>query len=63
MRRSPEQHESVRLLRRGMKGKEIAESLSVTPAAVSQRLRGAGADEEAGLRRLAATLTAPLVES
>lgn len=61
LRRSPEQHESVRLLRRGMKNKEIAAELGVSPAAVSQRLRGAGAEEEAGLRRLATAIAGQVV--
>jgi hypothetical protein len=56
LRRTPEQHESVRLQRRGLKNKEIAAALEVSPPAISQRLRGAGADEEAGLRRLVATI-------
>lgn len=51
-RRSPEQRETMRLLRTGMKSKDIATQLGVTPAAISQRLRAAGAEEEAGLRRL-----------
>jgi hypothetical protein len=60
-RRSPEQLESVRLLRRGLKNKEIAAELGVTPPAISQRLRGAGAEEEAGLRRLASTIARQVV--
>jgi hypothetical protein len=62
LRRTPEQHESVRLLRLGLKNKEIAAELQVTPPAISQRLRGAGADEEGGLRRLAVTLAREVVD-
>ncbi len=62
LRRSPEQRESVRLLRRGMKNKDIAAALQVSPAAISQRLRGAGADEEAGLRRLVSAIAGRLVD-
>jgi hypothetical protein len=56
LRRSDEQKVSVRLRRAGLKNKDIAAELNVSPPAVSQRLRGAGADEEAGLRRLAVSL-------
>jgi DNA-binding CsgD family transcriptional regulator len=62
LRRTPEQRESVQLLRRGMKNKDIAAHLEVSPAAISQRLRGAGAEEEAGLRRLIATIASRLVD-
>jgi hypothetical protein len=61
LRRTPEQRESVQLLHRGMKNKDIAAHLEVTPAAISQRLRGAGAEEEAGLRRLITSIASPLV--
>ncbi|HMJ96351.1 MAG TPA: SatD family protein [Thermoleophilaceae bacterium] len=61
-RRTPEQQESVRLLRLGLKNKEIAAELNVTPPAISQRLRGAGADEEAGLRRLAVSIARKVVD-
>jgi hypothetical protein len=63
LRRTPEQRESVRLLRRGLKNKDIAAQLNVTPPAISQRLRGAGAEEEAGLRRLAVTVAGQVVDS
>jgi SatD family (SatD) len=62
LRRTPEQRESVRLLREGMKNKDIAAHLNVSPAAISQRLRGAGAEEEAGLRRLISGIASRLVE-
>jgi len=62
LRRTPEQRESVQLLRRGMKNKDIAAHLEVSPAAISQRLRGAGAEEEAGLRRLITSIASRLVD-
>lgn len=62
LRRTPEQRESVRLLRGGMKNKDIAAHLEVSPAAISQRLRGAGAEEEAGLRRLITSIASRLVD-
>src|SRR3954447_7463444 len=62
LRRTPEQRESIRLLRGGMKNKDIAAHLEVSPAAISQRLRGAGAEEEAGLRRLIARIAARFVD-
>ena len=62
LRRTAEQRESVELLHGGMKNKDIAAHLGVSPAAISQRLRGAGAEEEAGLRRLIASIAAPLVD-
>jgi hypothetical protein len=61
LRRSPEQRDSLRLFRQGMKNKDIAAQLGVSPPAISQRLKGAGADEEAGLRRLVATIARGLV--
>lgn len=63
LRRTPEQRESVRFLRRGLKNKDIAAELGVSPPAISQRLRGAGAEEERGLRRLAATIAGEVVDS
>ncbi|HKP21474.1 MAG TPA: SatD family protein [Thermoleophilaceae bacterium] len=62
LRRTPEQRESVQLLRGGMKNKDIAAHLGVSPAAISQRLRGAGAEEEAGLRRLITSIASRLLE-
>ena len=62
LRRTPEQSESVQLLRGGMKNKDIAAHLAVSPAAISQRLRGAGAEEEAGLRRLITSIASRLVD-
>jgi DNA-binding CsgD family transcriptional regulator len=62
LRRTPEQRESIRLLRGGMKNKDIAAHLEVSPAAISQRLRGAGAEEDAGLRRLIASIATRLVD-
>jgi hypothetical protein len=63
LRRSPEQRESVRLLRTGLKSKDIASRLGVSPPAISQRLRGAGADEEQGLRRIVRNIASGLVEA
>jgi hypothetical protein len=62
LRRTPEQRESVELLHGGMKNKDIAAHLEVSPAAISQRLRGAGAEEEAGLRRLIVRIASRLVD-
>jgi hypothetical protein len=62
LRRSPEQAESVRLRRAGFTNKQIAAELQVSPPAVSQRLRGAGADEEARLRHLAIALANEALE-
>jgi hypothetical protein len=63
LRRSPEQGESIRLQRRGLKNKEIAAELGVSAPAVSQRLRGAGAEEERGLRRLAVSIASQVADS
>jgi hypothetical protein len=56
LRRTEPQQEAVALLREGSSRARIAERLGISESAVSQRLRGAGAEEEAGLRRLAASI-------